>query len=138
MTDKLDTAIATMTPEQMQELNACLRQLAKELIPRLPRAVRKEFKQALDEIRAVSRLGDSPSELRRKALALDTLTRIVSNSSELWPDDPIAPMFMRSMDMLSQIGLVTRREVDMESEEGEALRQLYALQEAAPASEARH
>jgi hypothetical protein len=136
MSDKLDTAISAMTSEQMQELNACLRQLAKELIPSLPKGFRKEIKQGLDEIRAISRLGDSQSELRRKALGLDTLTRIVLHSNGLSPDDPMMPIFMRSMDALSQIGLVKRREVDMESEEGEALRQLYALREAAPASEA--
>jgi hypothetical protein len=86
MTDELDTAIATMTPEQMQELNVCLQQLAKELIPRLSKDLRKEYKQGLDEIRADSRLGDSQIELRRKALALDTLTRIVSRTSRRFAD----------------------------------------------------
>jgi hypothetical protein len=136
MSDKLDTAISAMTSEQMQELSACLRELLKDLIPRLPPAFRRERKKQIDEIRAISRLGDSQSELRRKALALDTLTRIVSHSSGLSPDDPMIPIFMRSMDALSQIGLVKRREVDMESEEGELVRQLCVLHNAAPASEA--
>ena len=111
-----------------------MQQLAKELIPRLPKDFRKEYKQGLNEIRADSRLGDSQLEMRRKALALDTLTRIVMRS-RLGPDDPLMPIFMRSMHALSQIGLVKRRKVDMESEEGEAVRQL-ALRYAAPASDA--
>jgi diaminopimelate decarboxylase len=134
MSDKLDTAIAAMTSEQMQELNACLGQLAKKLIPRLPPAFRREHKKQIDEIRAVSRFGDSQSELRQKASALDWLTRVVLSSSVL-PDDPMVPVFGRSMEVLSQLGLATRREIDMASEEGEALRQLYALQEAQAASE---
>jgi hypothetical protein len=135
MSNKLDTVIAAMTSEQMQELNACLRLLAKELILRLPRAFRREHKQWLNETRARLRLGDSHSELRRKAFALDTLARVVSSSSGLWPDDPMVPIFARSMETLSQLGLAERREIDMASEEGEALRQLYALKEAPAASE---
>jgi diaminopimelate decarboxylase len=136
ISDKLDTAIAAMTSEQMQELNACLGQLAKKLIPRLPPAFQREHKKQIDEIRAVSRFGNGQSELRQKASALDWLTRIVSqHGSGLSPDDPMIPIFMRSMEALCQLGLATRREIDMASEEGEALRQLYALQEAQAASE---
>jgi hypothetical protein len=135
MTDALDAAIATITSEQTYELNACLHELVQELLPRLPTDFRKQQKKRLDEIRKVSRLGDGQSELRRKALALDTLTRIVLSSSGRCHDDPIAPIFMRGMEALSQLGLVTRREVDMESEEGETLRQQYALQTATPPSD---
>jgi hypothetical protein len=135
MTDSLDAAIAAMTSEQIQELNACVRQLAKELVPRLPRAIRREHKQGFDEIRADLRLGDSPSELHRKALALDILTRIVCRCGGLRSDDPMGPIFIRSMEALSQLGLAERSEVDPASEEGEELRQLLALQEAPVASE---
>jgi hypothetical protein len=138
MSDKLDTAIAAMTSEQMQKLNVCLRQLAKKLIPRLPPAFRREHKKQIDEIRAVSRFGDSQSELRQKASALDWLTRVVTSSSGLLSHDPMVPIFARSMEALYQLGLAKRREVDMASEEGNALRQLYALQEAQAASETRN
>jgi hypothetical protein len=135
MTDALDAAIATLTSEQTYELNACLHELVQELLPRLPTDFRKQQKKKLDEIRKASRLGDGQSEVRRKALALDTLTRIVLYSSGVCPDDPIVPIFRRGMETLSQLGLVTRREVDMESEEGETVRQLYALQTATPPSD---
>jgi hypothetical protein len=135
MSDKLDTAIAAMTSEQTYELNACLHELVQELLPRLPTDFRKEQKKKLDKIRKESRLGDGQSELRQKASALDWLTRVVTSSSGLLPHDPMVPVFARSMEVLSQLGLATRREVDMASEEGEALRQLYALQEAQAASE---
>jgi hypothetical protein len=51
---------------------------------------------------------------------------MVSSSGGLW----------RGVDALSQLGLVTRREVEMKSEEGETVRRLQALQEALPPSEA--
>jgi hypothetical protein len=134
MNHQENDVVVTMTPAQIRELSICLRSFVKEFIPRLPDWLREGERETFDAIRKASRRGPADDKLA----ALDTLTRLMLHVPRpaLEDDDPLIPIFARSMELLAQVGLVKRRKAT--PEEMQMLWERRKLRKAPPAAPARH
>jgi hypothetical protein len=111
-----------VTSTQRRELTTCLRQLVEQLTPRLPDEFHEgDLKKGIDVFWDASNYGTTGMKL----VALSKLTQFMVERviNGLGQDDPLLPTFVRSMELLCELGLAERREVDMESDEGEMIKQ---------------
>jgi hypothetical protein len=132
MNQQENDVVVTMTPAQIRELSLCLRMFVKELFPRLPDWLHEYERESFDAIRLASR--SSPAD--DKLASLDALTRLMLRVPALEDDDPLGPIFVRSMEFLAQVGLVARRKAT--PEEMQMIQEKHKLRKAPPASPARH
>ena len=111
-----------MTPEQKRELRMSLKALLKQMTPRLPDNFHEsELREVIDRYWHALNYGD----LSRKLGALVSLTCLMTRCviSGLDRGDPLLPTYVRAMDLQCQFGLAERREIDMNSADGEMVRQ---------------
>ena len=90
------------------------------MTPRLPDN-ESELREVIDRYWHALNYGD----LSRKLGALVSLTCLMTRCiiSGLDRGDPLLPTYVRAMDLQCQFGLAERREIDMNSADGEMVRQ---------------